>query len=152
MHVKIETRKGLAEISKEERFKISQPLKKSDLLEIINAWQEKLKVNPDRVQIRKMRNKWSSCSSKGNITINSELTRLPRKIAEYAIVHELLHLIVPNHGKTFKVLLSAYLPDWEELHRKLSSYNPILKGRHEEIRIRAAKNVYEDTIKRKPPQ
>jgi predicted metal-dependent hydrolase len=121
MQVKIETQKGLAEITKEERFKISQPLKKSDLLEIIDAWQEKLKVNPDRVQIRKMRNKWSSCSSKGNITLNSELTRLPREIAKYVIVHELLHLIVPNHGKTFKVLLSAYLPDWEELHYKLAS-------------------------------
>jgi len=121
MKVKIETQKGLAEISKEERFKISQPLKKSDLLEIIDAWQEKLKVNPDRIQIRKMRNKWSSCSSKDNITLNSELTRLPKEIVEYAIVHELLHLIVPNHGKTFKVLLSVYLPDWEELHYKLAS-------------------------------
>jgi predicted metal-dependent hydrolase len=94
---------------------------KSDLLEIIDAWQGKLKVKPNRIQIRKMKNKWSSCSSNGNITINSELTRLPKEIVEYAIVHELLHLIVPNHGKTFKVLLSVYLPAWEELHHKLAS-------------------------------
>jgi hypothetical protein len=29
------------------------------------------------------------------------------------IVHELLHLLVPNHGKLFKSLMTAYLPDWE---------------------------------------
>ena len=110
MKIKIENRRGLAD---------SQALNKSDLFEIIDTWREKLKVKPKRIQIRKMRNKWSSCSSKGNITLNSELTRLSREIAEYVVVHELLHLIVPNHGKTFKVLLSAYLSDWERLHHEL---------------------------------
>jgi len=97
-----------------------QLLRKDDLIEICNMWRKKLKVKPNRIQIRKMRNKWSSCSSKGNMTFNSELTMLPKEIAEYAIVHELLHLIVPNHGRTFKVLLSAYLPNWKELHSKLN--------------------------------
>lgn len=96
-------------------------LNKSALLEICNKWQRKLKVKPNRVQIREMKNKWSSCSSKGNITLSSELMELPGEIAEYAIVHELLHLKVPNHGKTFKVLLATYLPQWEELHRRLAS-------------------------------
>lgn len=94
---------------------------RSELLDICNKWEKKLKVKPGRIQIRKMKNKWSSCSSKGNITLNSDITLLPRKIAEYVIVHELLHLIVPNHGKTFKVLLSIYLPNWEKLHHKLNA-------------------------------
>jgi predicted metal-dependent hydrolase len=34
---------------------------------------------------------------------------------EYVIVHELLHLKVPNHGKLFKTLLRAYLPDCESI-------------------------------------
>ena len=95
-------------------------LTKNDLLEITCKWQEKLKVKLTRIQIMKMKNKWSSCSTKGNITLNSELTKLPKEIAEYAILHELLHLIVPNHGKTFKALLSAYMPNWEELHKELA--------------------------------
>jgi hypothetical protein len=33
---------------------------------------------------------------------------------EVVIVHELLHLLVPNHGKLFKSLLNAYLPGWEK--------------------------------------
>jgi len=39
---------------------------------------------------------------------------LERKIAADVIVHELLHLLVPNHGKLFKSLMNAYLPGWEK--------------------------------------
>jgi len=98
---------------------IEQGLTKNDLLEITYNWQEKLNIKFNRIQIMKMKNKWSSCSTTGNITLNSELTKLPKEIAEYAILHELLHLIVPNHGKTFKALLSAYMPNWELLQQKL---------------------------------
>lgn len=90
---------------------------------IYEKWQERLKVEPTRIRIKKMKNKWSSCSSKGNVTFNSEIAILPKEIAEYVILHELLHLIVPNHGKTYKVLLSAYLPNWEMLHSRLNSYS-----------------------------
>jgi predicted metal-dependent hydrolase len=32
---------------------------------------------------------------------------------EVVIVHELLHLLMPNHGKLFKSLMNAYVPDWQ---------------------------------------
>ena len=96
-------------------------LTKNDLLEITQKWQEKLNIKSNRIQIMKMKNKWSSCSTNGNITLNSELTKLPKQLAEYAILHELLHLIAPNHGKTFKALLSAYMPNWEECHNQLTA-------------------------------
>ncbi|MBE0516997.1 MAG: M48 family metallopeptidase [Methanophagales archaeon] len=134
MTIKITNQKGLAD--RKERLEIVQPLNKTDLLEIIRVWQEKLKVKPNRIQIRRMSNKWSSCSSNGNLTINSELTRLPREIVEYVILHELLHLIVPNHGKTFKVLLSLYLPNWEELHAQLASYLGSLAATKEPLTIK----------------
>jgi hypothetical protein len=35
------------------------------------------------------------------------------------IIHELLHLQVPNHGKLFKSLLRAYVPDWEKVVRDI---------------------------------
>jgi hypothetical protein len=98
------------------------PLTKRDLLDIAQKWQEKLNIKTNRIQIVKMKKKWSSCSTKGNITLNSELTKLPKEIAEYAILHELLHIIEPNHGKAFKAMLSAYLPHWQELHDKLAMF------------------------------
>jgi len=92
---------------------------RKDILDLCKKWQKELKVDVKRVQIRGMKNKWGSCSSKGVLTLNKELLSLPLKYAEYVIVHELLHRIVPNHGRTFKTLLYVYLPNWEELHEYL---------------------------------
>lgn len=36
----------------------------------------------------------------------------PNAFQDHVIVHELLHLRVPNHGKLFESLLTAYLPVW----------------------------------------
>ena len=35
----------------------------------------------------------------------------PASVRAEVIVHELLHLKFPNHGKVFKALLRAYLAD-----------------------------------------
>ncbi|MDE0424212.1 MAG: M48 family metallopeptidase [Candidatus Poribacteria bacterium] len=47
---------------------------------------------------------------------------LPKTLTEFVIVHELIHLLVPNHGKLFKSFMSAYLPDWEERQNRLKSF------------------------------
>lgn len=66
-----------------------------------------------------MRTKWASVSTAGRLTLNSELVDLPKHLGEYVIVHELVHLLVPNHGPVMKQLLSAYLPNWEDRDREL---------------------------------
>jgi len=66
-----------------------------------------------------MKNKWGSCSTRGILTLSRDLLKFPTKCVEYVIVHELLHLIIPNHNKTFKTLLYVYLPEWEEIHEYL---------------------------------
>jgi predicted metal-dependent hydrolase len=37
------------------------------------------------------------------------------------IVHELLHLRVPNHGRLFKAMLSVYVPGWHRLAKRSGS-------------------------------
>jgi predicted metal-dependent hydrolase len=56
-----------------------------------------------------MNRKWASCSSKGRLTFNTDLLDEPASFRREVIVHELLHLKVPNHGKVFRSLLRAYL-------------------------------------------
>lgn len=72
-----------------------------------------------RIRVRAMRSKWASMSTAGNLTLSSDLFELPRELGEYVIVHELVHLLAPNHGKVFKSFMLAYLPDWEERERRL---------------------------------
>jgi predicted metal-dependent hydrolase len=79
----------------------------------ITRWAAVLKVKPAQVCIQRMTKKWASCSSKGRVCFSADLLQEPRTFQEYVIVHELLHLQVPNHGKLFKSLMNAYLPGWE---------------------------------------
>ena len=79
----------------------------------ITRWAAVMKVNPLQIRVQRMTKKWASCSSKGRVCFSADLLHEPRTFQEFVIVHELLHLQVPNHGKLFKSLMNAYLPGWE---------------------------------------
>ncbi len=75
----------------------------------IEAWARRIGVEPGNIRVREMKRKWASCSSRGTLTFNAELMAQPAAFRAEAIVHELLHLKVPNHGKLFKALMKSYL-------------------------------------------
>jgi len=75
----------------------------------IAAWSQKMKVQPKEVHVRPMPRKWGSCSTAGRVCFSLDLLGEPYKLRKEIIVHELLHLKVPNHGKLFKALLKGYL-------------------------------------------
>jgi hypothetical protein len=56
-----------------------------------------------------MKTKWASCSSSGRLTFDKKLLDEPEEVRLKVIIHELLHLKYPNHGKMFKLLLDYYL-------------------------------------------
>jgi predicted metal-dependent hydrolase len=77
----------------------------------IRAIASKMGVEPMAISIRPMKRKWASCSSKGNLSFDVELLHQPAAKRRQVIVHELLHLKVPNHGKLFKALEKMYLEE-----------------------------------------
>lgn len=79
------------------------------------SWAKRIGVEPKEIRLRLMKNKWASCSSNGRLTFNSEILSQPARFRAEAIVHELLHLKVPNHGKLFKELMRVYLSNSEKL-------------------------------------
>ncbi len=70
---------------------------------------QKVGVTPKAVHIRAMKTKWASCSSSGRLTFDKKLLDEPEEVRLKVILHELLHLKYPNHGKMFKLLLDYYL-------------------------------------------
>ncbi len=60
-----------------------------------------------------MKNKWASCTPSGRVYFSADLMEQPHRFREVVIVHELLHLRIPNHGKLFKSLMGSLLPGWE---------------------------------------
>lgn len=53
----------------------------------------------------------------GTLTFSPILLDEPKHFREYVVAHEVLHLSVPNHGKLFKSLMSAFVPGWEGIAR-----------------------------------
>jgi hypothetical protein len=85
----------------------------------VRQWAEKLEVRIQSLAVRPMKNKWASCSTNGRLNFNVELLALDKKLGDYVIVHELLHLFVPNHGKLWKSLMRAHLGEYEKLEQRL---------------------------------
>lgn len=77
----------------------------------VRAWARRIGVEPTSITIRPMRRKWASCSSQGRLTFSVDLLRQPASFRREVIVHELLHLKIPNHGTLFRSLLRAYLAE-----------------------------------------
>ncbi len=82
----------------------------------VRAWARRIGVEPRVITLRPMKRKWASCSSKGNLSFDTELLRQPAEFRRQAIVHELLHLRIPNHGKLFQALERAYLDGVQSLN------------------------------------
>jgi predicted metal-dependent hydrolase len=81
----------------------------------VEYWAVRLKVSPRLVRVQKMTRKWGSCSTNGTITLAADLADQPPRFQDFVVAHELLHLRVPNHGRLFKALMTAHIPNWRAL-------------------------------------
>ena len=82
----------------------------------------KLGVLPLSVRLSSAKTQWGSCSSKGNVSLNLQLIKLPMDLIDYVVVHELAHLREMNHTVKFWNVVAGLSPDYERLRRKLKSY------------------------------
>jgi len=93
----------------------------SEILDELYPLFEKYGVEKPALRIRDMKTCWGTClTKKCIITLNKRLLAAPRNCIEYVVMHELCHLIHPNHSKHFYELLSALMPDWKERKQLLA--------------------------------
>lgn len=78
-------------------------------------------IEADGFDIRRMKNRWGSCTNDGRILLNPDLIIAPKICIEYVIIHELCHLIEYNHGLAFYRLLKKLMPDWEQKRERLNA-------------------------------
>lgn len=90
-----------------------------ELRDAVKSWAKKMGVQVPQIHVRPLKNKWGSISTKGRMTLNAQLLELPKELGEFVIVHELVHILSPNHGKVFKCFMDAYLPNWLDLENEL---------------------------------
>ena len=94
---------------------VSEAVARDILVAEVRTWARRIGVE-DRIReihIRPMKRKWASVSTRGRLTLNTDLLRQPAAFRRQVIVHELVHLKL-NHGahnKLFRALTRAYLSE-----------------------------------------
>ena len=93
---------------------MDEPLSADTFKQEVRAWAARLDVEPHEIHVTAMTRKWASCSTRGRVTFADDLLAQPENVRREVIVHELLHLKIPNHGPLFRALLSAHLASADE--------------------------------------
>lgn len=84
---------------------------------------KKYDIVKPQLKFRTMKTRWGSCNSfKAIITINNLLIEAPMNCIEYVVMHELCHMIHPNHSQKFYAFLSMLMPDWKERKNLLNDF------------------------------
>ena len=88
---------------------------------------KKYNIGKPDVCIKKMKTLWGSCSpKKTRITLNEYLLKADVRCIQYVVLHELTHLLYPNHSKDFYAFLTVQMPDWKE--RKMQLDTEVVQG------------------------
>ncbi|MBN1293690.1 MAG: M48 family metallopeptidase [Candidatus Latescibacteria bacterium] len=126
------THKHLLSIKHAERIQktenntasINRTEAKRKLVTRLNELAEHYDFTYNRVFIRNQKTRWGSCSSKKNINLNMKLAVLPDRLIDYVILHELVHLKIPNHSKEFWTALDRLVLNSKMLKAELRKFSP----------------------------
>ena len=89
---------------------------------LIEKWQPKLKVKVAAYFLQRMKTRWGGCHHQaGNIRLNTELVKKPKDLLEYVVVHEMAHLLEPQHSERFVAILDAHYPAWRDARAELNA-------------------------------
>jgi len=77
-------------------------------------FQSKMGVQPQSIKIMDLKNRWASCTASGNLNFHWKCMMAPLTVIDYIVVHELAHLIHPNHSAAFWNEVDKVMPDFQE--------------------------------------
>ncbi len=82
--------------------------------ERVSCYADKMGVQPRGVHVMELKNRWASCSAGGRLNFHWKCMMAPLTILDYIIVHEMAHLIHPNHTEAFWNEVDKVVPDYRE--------------------------------------
>jgi hypothetical protein len=82
---------------------------------------------PVTIRITDAQQRWGSCTPKGGVNFSWRLIQAPPEMVDYVVVHELVHLIQPDHSKKFWDIVRKIMPDYEIRRYWLKDHAGLLK-------------------------
>ncbi|MBI1887918.1 MAG: M48 family metallopeptidase [Nitrosomonadales bacterium] len=78
-----------------------------------------LNVMPRAVRLSSAKTQWGCCTARGTVHLNRQLIKLPLRLIDYVVVHELAHLREMNHSAAFWCVVETVCPDYIGLRGEL---------------------------------
>lgn len=95
---------------------------------LMEYYTELIGVIPSSIRYKPMISRWGMCNVKErSICFSTYLLLLPNRCVEHVVVHELCHLLEPNHNVRFHALMDKYYPKWRNARK---DSRRIAKGEH----------------------
>lgn len=91
------------------------------LSERVTLYKSAMGVDVNKIRVMELHHRWASCSSDRNLNFHWKCLMTPLKVIDYIVVHELAHLIHPDHGALFWEEIEKVLFDYEDRKRWLRS-------------------------------
>ena len=82
-----------------------------------HRYAQQIGVSPAGVSVRNFRSRWGSCDKQGQVVFNWNIIKAPHSVVDYVVIHELCHLMHPNHSKDFWQLVGHHDTTYAE-HRQ----------------------------------
>lgn len=80
----------------------------------VRTWIPRMGVAPKGIEVRDLGFRWGSCGRSGTVNFHWAAILLPVSVVDYIIVHELAHLVEPNHTPEFWLRVARALPEYEQ--------------------------------------
>ncbi|MDD1661323.1 MAG: M48 family metallopeptidase [Methanomicrobiales archaeon] len=101
---------------------------RDDLLPRLETQAARMHIRVSGMTVREQRSRWASCSPNGRISVNLRVLALPPAIRDYLVVHELSHLLEPNHSRRYWRRVGEFFPDYRSAEEELKRYWILIEG------------------------
>ncbi|MCF7893632.1 MAG: M48 family metallopeptidase [Candidatus Omnitrophica bacterium] len=92
------------------------------ILERVCFYEKVLGVFISDLKIKSFNRSWGNCSTKKQVSFSPYLVMAPTTVIDYVVVHELTHIIIPNHSAKFWKFLEKFIPDYKQRKRWLIAH------------------------------
>jgi len=89
----------------------------------VEYWAKQTGLQPAKIAFGNAKTRWGSMNAQTrSLRLNAALAHCPPALADYVIVHELVHIIHPDHSPAFHAAVRRFLPDAESRRSALKGY------------------------------
>jgi len=94
----------------------------------VEYWAKQTGLVPAKIAFGSAKTRWGSMNHHTrSLRLNAALVHCPQDIVDYVIVHELVHIIQPDHSAAFHAAVRRILPDADSRRDILKQYSSLIQ-------------------------